>query len=302
MSLAQYCREKRTVVQRPSTTVYDAARTLENNHIGAIIVQDSGRVVGIATDRDLALRTIGFELDPKEATLHDVMSAEPVTLEIDDTEEQASALMRARHVRRMPIVDGERGAGIVTLDDLIMAGSLDSEAAAQIIEAQLAEPAHAKPPGIPHPTRPSQGGTPAPSSASRHAARAENTLRQFAARLQERLGLSDGDRALAAFEVVTSSIVRRLTPPEAQDFAAQLPSSLREKLLDLPAGPDFAVTRASIDTEVARRLNLDLESASVLVRRVGESLADFVSDGELDDVVNQLPHELKKLIKRPGKC
>lgn len=302
MALAQYCREKRTVVQKPSTTVYDAARTLENNHIGAIIVQDSGRVVGIATDRDLALRTIGFDLDPKEATLHDVMSAEPVTLDIDASEEQAIDLMRARHVRRIPIVDGEHVAGIVTLDDLLMSGSLDRDGAAEIIEAQLAEPAPAKPPGFPHPTRPSQG-TPEPGRReARHAARADNTLRQFVARLQERLGVSDPDRALLAFEVVASCIARRLTPPEAQDLAAQLPSTIREKLLDLPAGPDFAITRTSIDQEVASRLNLDLESAHILVRRVGESFTEFVSDGEIDDVVNQLPQELKKLFKPASRC
>ena len=89
MSLDQYCRGKRTVIQNSSTSVYDAVRALESNHIGAIIVQDAGRVVGIVTDRDLALRVIGFDLDPKEALLHDVMTPEPATLSITDSEEQA---------------------------------------------------------------------------------------------------------------------------------------------------------------------------------------------------------------------
>lgn len=109
--------------------------------------------MGLLTDRDLALRVIGLELDPKQTLLHDIMSPEPVTLSPEDTEQQAVMLMRARHVRRIPIVEDGRIVGIVTLDDLLLAGSVDRATAAEIIEAQLAEPSELKPPGVPHPVR-----------------------------------------------------------------------------------------------------------------------------------------------------
>ncbi len=141
------------VVQNWSTTAYEAARAMGNNHIGAIVVQESGRIVGIVTDRDLALRVIGFDLDPKEVLLHDVMTPEPVTLSIADSEEQAAMLMRASHARRIPILNGGAAAGIVTLDDLILSGSIDLVTAAEIVEVQLAEPAASKPAGVTHPTR-----------------------------------------------------------------------------------------------------------------------------------------------------
>jgi len=153
MSLEQYCLRKRMVVQNWSTTAYDAARAMEDNHVGAIVVQGSGRVVGIVTDRDLALRVVGSDLDPREVLLHDVMTPEPVTLSIAASEEQAATLMRVSHARRIPILNGGSVAGIVTLDDLILSGSIDLATAAEIVDAQLAEPAASKPAGVTHPTR-----------------------------------------------------------------------------------------------------------------------------------------------------
>lgn len=58
MSLKWYVRP-RLVTLNPSTPVLEAARAIENNNIGAVIVQDKGRVVGIMTDRDLTVRVVG---------------------------------------------------------------------------------------------------------------------------------------------------------------------------------------------------------------------------------------------------
>jgi signal-transduction protein with cAMP-binding, CBS, and nucleotidyltransferase domain len=153
MPLDQYCFDKRPVVQNASTTVYDAVRALEGNHIGAVIVHDGGEVVGIVTDRDLALRVVGAGLAPEHTTLHDVMTRNPVTLSIEASEAQAVMLMRAHHVRRIPILDGERVAGVVTLDDLLMSGAVNTENAGAIVESQLREPASLKPAGDLYPMR-----------------------------------------------------------------------------------------------------------------------------------------------------
>jgi uncharacterized protein (DUF2267 family)/predicted transcriptional regulator len=301
MSLEQYCRGKRTVIQNSSTSAYDAVRALESNHIGAIVVQDAGRVVGIVTDRDLALRVIGFELDPKETPLHEVMTPEPTTLSISDSEQQAITLMRARHVRRLPVVEDGRAVGIITLDDLILSGEVDLIEAAEIVEVQLAEPAANKTAGISYPTRPARGRASqvAAEREARHAARAERTFHDFTADLQQDLGLDDPERALSAFEAVTSGLVRRLTPGQALDFASQLPSMLKEKLLDLPAGSDRGVTRESIENDVARRLGLDRDSAVALVRQVGATLGHFVDESEIEHVKEQLPKAMKEILSSP---
>jgi len=141
------------VIQNWSTTAFDAVRAMESNHIGAVIVQESGRVVGIVSDRDLALRVIGSDLDPRAALLHDVMTPDPATLSITDSEELAARLMRIHHVRRVPISNGGVAVGIVTLDDLILSGQIDLATLAEIVKVQLAEPAASKPAGFIHPTR-----------------------------------------------------------------------------------------------------------------------------------------------------
>src|SRR5262249_55111820 len=131
---------------------------------------------------------------------------------------------------------------------------------------------------------------------ARHEARMAQTLRQFEDRLCSALGLRDRDMALEAFEVVTGALMRRLMPREAHDFAAQLPARVRERLMEEPPGPDRSVTRTAIEDELARRLSLSIEEASRLVERIGATLGEFVSQGELEQVRDQLPGSLKPLI------
>jgi CBS domain-containing protein len=57
------------VIFDPAAPARDAARAIESNHIGAVIIQEHGRVVGIVTDRDLTTRVVGAGLDPKVTTL-----------------------------------------------------------------------------------------------------------------------------------------------------------------------------------------------------------------------------------------
>lgn len=292
MSLVQYCQRKRMVVLKPSASAHDAARALDHNHVGAIVVQEAGSVVGIATDRDLALRVVGQELDPRRTPLRDVMTPAPRTLAPADTEFEAVTLMRTHHVRRIPIVEQRRAVGIVTLDDLILSGTVDVEMAGDIIDAQLSEPAPGKPPGFQHPVKlPSQDG-------SRHTARVEHGLREFASRLQLALGLPDAESALAAFTLVAQGLVRRLTSAEASDFVSQLPRGIQHRLLELPAGADRSVTLEVIHREVANRLNVDQTQATALVQRIAALLPGLLSAGEFEHIVSQLPSDMKALFAR----
>src|SRR5690606_14897652 len=79
MSLEPYRRRGR-VILKARTAVLGAARGIEQNRIGVIIVQDEVRIVGSVTDRDLAVRGLGRALDPNTKTLAEVMRAPPITL------------------------------------------------------------------------------------------------------------------------------------------------------------------------------------------------------------------------------
>lgn len=285
MSLKWY-RRPRLVVLNPGSPVLDAARAIENNNIGGVVVQDKGRVVGIVTDRDLTVRVVGQGLDPKTTLLNEVMTTPVATLSAADSQSDAIRLMQERNVRRIPLVEGERLVGIVTLDDLLLDEAAPLDQLAAIVETQIGE------------------GGPAASSRSpamkRRAARAEATLRRMLNQLQTDAGLETAEEAESALNVVLSSVVRRLTPGEAKDLIAQLPSLLQPKLYGLPPGPDKTITRESIETDLVQRLDVEPSRAAKLLVAVGATIAQSVSSGQIKDVQRQLPEELRGVFSDPS--
>lgn len=296
MSLERY-RLERIVVQNPQTSVYDAARAMESNHIGLIVVADRGRIVGVLTDRDIALRLTSFQLDPVQTTLQDVMTEAPATLPIEADEQAALELMRDRHVRRIPLVERGAAVGMVTLDDLILSHTARRAALRDVVRAQLSEPAQFKPQGELHPIKPAR--YPSDTADERlwaRMARARQTTVEAVRLVQMTTQLATEEQALRAFDGVVSALVRRITPGEAKDLLSQLPSELRERWLDLPAGPDLHVTRQSLLVDLERRLGVDAVRAEAVARAVGLALTALISDGELDDIRGQLPEGLRELL------
>jgi uncharacterized protein (DUF2267 family) len=289
---------RRVVVLNQNATAYEAARALDNNHVGAVLIQDRGQLLGIVTDRDLAIRVAGSGFNGTELDVGEVMTTNVASLPIEATLQQAIECMLTNQVRRIPIVQDARVIGIVTLDDLMLSGEADPAELARIVRAQLSEPSRSKPANVLHPMR-----TPAEDRSdereARHLSRAGRTLHDFSIHLRDALGLEDPYQALTAFEVVATALVERLTPDEARDFVSQLPSILRERLMELPRGPDRAVTRGTLETDMAMRLDLDPESAAALVRRVAVTMEDFVSEAEVEQVIGQLPREMKELFVPP---
>lgn len=278
MSLRWY-RRPRLVVLNPDSTALEAARAIENNNIGAVVVQESGRVVGIATDRDLTLRVVGRGLDPKTTTLADVMTTPVLALSPTDDHGTAIRLMRERNIRRIPLVEGDKLVGLVTFDDLVLDEAAPLEELAAIVQAQIGE-----------------GGPATPLSsraALRRSARAEATYRRMLNQVQADAALETAEQAETVLEVVLNSLVRRLTPNEANHFIAQLPSTLQEGLRTLPPGPDKLITRETIEADLVRRLDVEPTRAARLLSAVGATVAQSVSAGQIKDVQGQLPDDLR---------
>jgi CBS domain-containing protein len=113
---------KRRVETLPAdASCTDAAKRMRECNVGAIVVEDAGRPLGIVTDRDIALRVVAEELDPERTQLQDVMSGEPVYLAGERSLDQLIATMRDLAIRRVPIVDPDGALqGIVSIDDLVI--------------------------------------------------------------------------------------------------------------------------------------------------------------------------------------
>ena len=106
------------VAMQSSESVLDAAQRMKERDIGDVIVLDGERVCGLVTDRDIVVRVLAEGRDPSGTQLAEVCSRDLVTVAPDDDLTAAGDLMRDRAVRRIPVVEGDRVVGIVSIGDL----------------------------------------------------------------------------------------------------------------------------------------------------------------------------------------
>ena len=119
MSLRNFCR-KPVVKISPEKNIWEACQMLKDNNVGCLIVENDGKLCGILTDRDIALKVTCAQKEARVTKVADVMTPDPVRISIDKDLQHLMSLMHAFQVRRVPIVDGyDTTLGIVTLDDLI---------------------------------------------------------------------------------------------------------------------------------------------------------------------------------------
>ncbi|MEV5875335.1 CBS domain-containing protein [Streptomyces sp. NPDC052101] len=106
------------VTVEPLTSVVDVARLMRRADVGDVLVVDEGHLRGVVTDRDLVVRIMAEGGDPGDRTVVSACSEDLVTVAPDDDVDQVIGLMRERAVRRVPVVEGDRPVGIVSLGDL----------------------------------------------------------------------------------------------------------------------------------------------------------------------------------------
>lgn len=108
------------VTVSPDDSVREVAEIMRDESVGSAIVERDAEPVGIVTDRDLSMEVLAAGMDPATTTARDVMTADPVTADVDDGVFELCELMREHGIRRVPVVDDGKLAGIVTLDDLVV--------------------------------------------------------------------------------------------------------------------------------------------------------------------------------------
>lgn len=107
------------------STAVTAARTMAENNIGALpICGADGTLMGIITDRDLALRVVGENRQPESVVMTDIVApTEVVTIGADDSVEEAVRTMKLHALRRLPVIDGTSVVGIISQADIALATS-----------------------------------------------------------------------------------------------------------------------------------------------------------------------------------
>lgn len=272
---------RKVVVLQQDATAFDAARAMCERGIGTVVVSDGrGFVRGVLTDRDLSCALISFNQSP-DTSLRDLMTAPAITAPESSKLNEVIQLMKENGVRRIPIVQHtrhayERCVGMVSLDDLVVAKLISVDDLSDIVKLQIFGQKKVWP-----------QWKPADLSAN---ANSETFLRE----LCSRTSLSQ-ELALSLIDIVAGLVIRRLHFSDAAGLIARLPERLQSELLDLPAGPDPAITAERVVQELTSRFDTDERRAREWLRALWSSLEQATSPAFCAEVADELPEDLRGL-------
>jgi CBS domain-containing protein len=106
--------QKKLLTAAPQTTVSEAAKLMAKKNVGAIMVVEDDRLVGIFTERDALVRVIAKGRDVKATTLAEVMTGDPQTVDPNKTFGYALLMMHENGYRHVPVVENDKLIGIVS--------------------------------------------------------------------------------------------------------------------------------------------------------------------------------------------
>ena len=124
------------VCMPPGESVSAAARAMKLYGTGTVLVLTDGRLSGLVTDRDITVRVLAENRDPRATRIGDICGGELVVLDPDDDLAQAARLVRDRAVRRMPVLRDGTPVGVVSIGDL----ALEKDATAVLSGVSSAPP------------------------------------------------------------------------------------------------------------------------------------------------------------------
>ena len=101
------------------TTVYNALVEMANKNIGAVLVIDGGKLSGIFSERDYARKIVLKGLHSDDTLVKDVMTAKLITIQMEDKLEVAMQIMSEKHIRHLPVMEGDVLAGIISINDVV---------------------------------------------------------------------------------------------------------------------------------------------------------------------------------------
>lgn len=122
--MAQKVREVMTsepIALQSDVSIQEAAQQMRDCGIGDVLVLDGNQIRGMLTDRDITVRAVADGQNPETTTVGEICSEDLVFVGPDDEADRVVEMMRLRAVRRVPVIDGVRAIGVVSIGDMAMA-------------------------------------------------------------------------------------------------------------------------------------------------------------------------------------
>lgn len=136
MKISQILEEKGREIWSigPDATVFEALELMADKRIGALLVVEGERLIGILSERDYARKVILLGRGSRKTPVRDIMSPDPCCIRPEQTIDQAMALMTEKRIRHLPVVQNDALAGIVTIGDVVKAKIASQEFAIKQLE------------------------------------------------------------------------------------------------------------------------------------------------------------------------
>ena len=103
----------------PEASVFDAVKLMADKDIGALLVMAGTRVAGIITERDYARKIALMSRSSRETRVHEIMTSEVLYVRPERTSDECMALMTENRVRHLPVMDGDKLLGLISIGDLV---------------------------------------------------------------------------------------------------------------------------------------------------------------------------------------
>ena len=105
----------------PDAPVIDAIRLMAEKRIGAVVVMQEGRLVGILSERDYARKIVLQGRSSKDTPVRDIMTGDVISVGLNDTADRCMQLVTDKRIRHLPVLDGGNVLGVVSIGDLVKA-------------------------------------------------------------------------------------------------------------------------------------------------------------------------------------
>jgi CBS domain-containing protein len=103
----------------PTASVFDGVKLMAEKNIGALLVMEGEKVVGIITERDYARKIVLMARSSKETPVRDVMTSSVMYVRPDQTSEECMVLMTENRLRHLPVMNGDKLIGLISIGDLV---------------------------------------------------------------------------------------------------------------------------------------------------------------------------------------
>lgn len=121
----------------PEARVFDALKLMAEREVGALLVTENGKLVGVISERDYARKVILHGKSSHDIPVREIMTSRVITVHPGQTVEECMALMTEKRVRHLPVLESERLIGVLSIGDLVKEVIAEQEATIKQLESYI---------------------------------------------------------------------------------------------------------------------------------------------------------------------